>query len=77
MSDNNDLRNDGQADEAVQAVVDRVLSWRAGAPAETAMAELQAGLSQVGTDMPAEWLARTADRISHADPAQQEQPPSP
>jgi len=33
------------------------------------MAELQAGLRQVGTDMPAEWLARTADRISHADPA--------
>jgi hypothetical protein len=57
--------------------VDRVLSWQAGAPAETVMAELQAGLRQVGTDMPAEWLARTADRTSHADPAQQEQPPSP
>jgi hypothetical protein len=72
MSDNSDLRDDDQADEAVQAVVDRVLSWQAGAPAETVMAELQAGLRRAGTDMPADWVARTADRISHADPAQQE-----
>jgi hypothetical protein len=53
--------------------VDRVLSWQASAPAETVMAEPQAGLRQVGTDMPAEWLARNADRTSHAE----EQPPSP
>ena len=46
MSDNNDLRHDEQADEAVQAVVDRVLSWQAGAPEETVLAEFQAGLRE-------------------------------
>ena len=72
MSDNSELRHEDDADEAVQAVVDRVLSWQAGAPVETVLEELQAGLRQAGTDMPADWVARTAERISHADPAQQE-----
>ena len=72
MSDNSDLRHDDQADEAVQAVVDRVLSWQAGAPEETVLAELQAGLREIGTDMPADWLANTVKRISHADPAQKD-----
>jgi hypothetical protein len=72
MSDNSDLRHDDQADEAVQAVVDRVLSWQAGAPEETVLEELQAGLREIGTDMPADWLARTAARISSADPAQRD-----
>ena len=70
MSDNSDLRHDEQADEAVQAVVDRVLSWQAGAPEETVLAELQAGLREIGADMPPEWLASTSKRISQADPAQ-------
>ena len=52
MSDNSDLRHDDQADEAVQAVVDRVLSWQAGAPEETVLAELQAGLREIGAAMP-------------------------
>ena len=69
MSDNSDLRNDDQADEAVQAVVDRVLSWQAGAPPETILAELQRGLREIGRDMPPDWIARTVERISHADPA--------
>ena len=72
MSDNSDLRHDDQADEAVQAVVDRVLSWQAGAPEETVLAELQAGLRDIGTDMPADWLGQTVKRISHADPAQKD-----
>lgn len=70
MNDNHDLRDDDQADEAVQAVVDRVLSYQAGAPAETVLEELQAGLREIGADMPHEWLASTAKRISEADPAQ-------
>ncbi len=70
MSDNNDLRDDPQANEAVQAVVDRVLSWQAGAPVETVLEELEAGLREVGADMPHEWVADTAERISRADPAQ-------
>jgi hypothetical protein len=73
MSDNSDLRDDDQADEAVQAVVDRVLSWQAGAPSETVLEELNAGLREIGADMPADWVARTAERISHADPAQRRQ----
>jgi hypothetical protein len=70
MNDNSELRDDDQADEAVQAVVDRVLSYQAGAPAETVLAELQSGLREINADMPPDWLARTAERISHADPAQ-------
>ena len=72
MSDNSDLRHDDQADEAVQAVVDRVLSWQAGAPEETVLAELQAGLREIGADMPADWLANTVKRISRADPAKKD-----
>ncbi len=70
MSDNSELRNDSRANDAVQAVVDRVLSWQAGAPVETVRKELQDGLSDVGESMPEDWLQETADRISRADPAQ-------
>jgi hypothetical protein len=56
----------------VQAVVDRVLSWQAGAPEETVLAELQAGLREIGADMPADWQASTVKRISRADPAQKD-----
>ncbi|MEO6509527.1 MAG: hypothetical protein ABIO16_00950 [Nocardioides sp.] len=70
MSDNSELRNDDEADEAVQAVVDRVLSWQAGAPEETVREELQKGLNEIGADMPDQWIDRTAARISGADPAQ-------
>jgi hypothetical protein len=69
MSDNHDLRDD-QPDEAVQAVVDRVLSWQAGAPEETVRDELQRGLGEIGADMPTDWVDRTVRRISGADPAQ-------
>jgi hypothetical protein len=72
MSDNSDLRDDPAANEAVQAVVDRVLSWQAGAPVDTVREELEEGLGEVGETMPEEWLADTAERISNADPAQQE-----
>ena len=70
MSDNSDLRDEPEANEAVQGVVDRVLSYQAGAPAETVRAELVSGLGDIDEDMPDAWLDRTADRISNADPAQ-------
>jgi hypothetical protein len=69
MSDNSDLRNDAP-NEAVQAVVDRVLSWQAGAPVETVRSELENGLAAVGETMDEQWLQQTAARISEADPAQ-------
>ena len=69
MNETNDLRHDDEADEAVQAVVDRVLSYQAGAPAETVAEELRSGLRESGSQMPEEWVVRTAERISQADPA--------
>jgi hypothetical protein len=66
---NSDLRNEDD-DEAVQAVVDRVLSYHAGAAAETVRGELEKGLSEVGESRSEEWLQQNADRISTADPAQ-------
>ena len=68
--DNSELRHDDQADEATQAVVDRVLSWHAGAPEETVREELRKGLQEAGADMPDAWVEQTARRISVADPAQ-------
>jgi hypothetical protein len=68
--DNSDLRDEPQANEAVQGVVDRVLSWQEGAPADTVRAELEAGLREVGESMPDAWVQQTADRISSADPIQ-------
>jgi hypothetical protein len=70
MSDNSDLRNDAAPNEAVQGVVDRVLSWQAGAPAETVREELEDGLSKIDETMSEQWLQQTAHRISKADPAQ-------
>jgi hypothetical protein len=70
MSDNSDLRDEPSANEAVQAVVDRVLSWQAGAPVDTVRAELEDGLRETGETMPQTWLTQTAERISNADPAQ-------
>jgi hypothetical protein len=71
MTDNSDLR-DEPVNDAVQAVVDRVLSYQAGAPEETVLAELQSGLREIDAHMPPDWLGRTAHRISHADPAQRD-----
>ena len=70
QNDNSDLRHDGDANPAVQAVEDRVLSWQAGAPAETVREELRKGLEEAGETMPDSWLQETAERISNADPAQ-------
>ena len=72
MSDNDDLRDEPEVNEAVQAVVDRVLSYQAGAPIETVSAELARGLEEVGETMPARWVAETAERISAVDPALRE-----
>lgn len=69
-NDNSDLRNDGDANPAVQAVEDRVLSWQAGAPVETVREELRKGLEEADETMPDAWLQETAERISNADPAQ-------
>jgi hypothetical protein len=69
MTDNSELRHE-ENNEAVQAVVDRVLSWQAGAPADTVRAELVSGLEQIGETRSEEWLAWNAEAISKADPAQ-------
>jgi uncharacterized pyridoxal phosphate-containing UPF0001 family protein len=69
MSDNHELRSE-ESNEAVQAVLDRVLSWQAGAPVETVREELEKGLSEVGESRPQEWLEQNAQAISKADPAQ-------
>jgi hypothetical protein len=69
MSDNSDLRNE-EDNEAVQAVVDRVLSWQAGAPESTVREELESGLQKIGETRSAEWLQDNARAISKADPAQ-------
>ena len=69
MTDNSELRHE-ENNEAVQAVVDRVLSYQAGAPVETVRSELEDGLSQIGETRSEEWLATNAEAISNADPAQ-------
>ncbi|QWZ09635.1 hypothetical protein KRR39_07810 [Nocardioides panacis] len=68
MSDNSDLRNE-EDNEAVQAVVDRVLSYQSGAPADTVRSELEKGLSEIGESRSEEWLTDNAARIRDADPA--------
>jgi hypothetical protein len=72
MSDNSDLRDEPEANDAVQAVVDRVLSYQAGAPIETVSAELTRGLDEAGETMPAQWVAETAERIAQVDPTLRE-----
>jgi hypothetical protein len=69
MSDNSELRNE-EDNEAVQAVVDRVLSYQAGAPVDTVRTELESGLSEIGETRDEDWLRNNAERISNADPAQ-------
>lgn len=68
MGDNSELRH-AEDNEAVQAVLDRVLSWQEGAPAETVREELRKGLSEIGETRSEEWLQENAERISKADPA--------
>jgi hypothetical protein len=76
MTDNEELRNDasessatGAEAEAQQAVVDRVLSWHEGAPAETVREHLQKAAQEVGVDVDDSWLDEKARQISEADPA--------
>ena len=69
MTDNSELRHEDD-NEAVQAVVDRVLSYQAGAPTDTVREELAGGLAEIGESRPEEWLASNAEAISNADPAQ-------
>lgn len=69
MTDHSELRHQ-EDNEAVQAVVDRVLSWQAGAPEETVRQELEAGLAKVGETRSEEWLRTNTTAISNADPAQ-------
>ena len=70
MSDDNTALRNEDDNEAVQAVVDRVLSYQAGAPADTVRTELEHGLAEIGEDRPDEWLQSHAEEISNADPAQ-------
>jgi hypothetical protein len=69
MSDNSELRNE-EDNEAVQAVVDRVLSYQAGSTVENIRTELEAGLQKIGESRSEEWLSSNAQAISVADPAQ-------
>jgi hypothetical protein len=69
MTDSNELRHQ-EDNEAVQGAVDRVLSWHAGAPADTVREHLQHALDEAGETKDEEWLKATAERISTADPAQ-------
>jgi vacuolar-type H+-ATPase subunit C/Vma6 len=69
MSDNSELR-DIEDNEAVQAVVDRVLSYQVGAPVETVRKELEDGLTSIGESRSEAWLTEHAQAISNADPAQ-------
>jgi hypothetical protein len=68
MSDNSDLRHEDD-DEAVQAVVDRVLSYQAGAPTDTVRQELVEGLTRIGEERSEDWIRSKAERISNADPS--------
>jgi hypothetical protein len=69
LGDSSELRHE-EDNEAVQGVVDRVLSWQAGAPAETVREELEKGLEAIGETRDESWLRRNAEEISKADPAQ-------
>ena len=69
MSDNSELRNEDD-NEAVQAVVDRVLSYQGGAPVDTVRGGARAGAVRDRRE-PARGVAgRDAEEISKADPAQ-------
>lgn len=77
MTDNEELRHDASEDdaqgseaEAQQAVVDRVLSWQAGAPEETVREELRKAAGEVGVRVDDGWVEERAREISEADPAQ-------
>jgi hypothetical protein len=69
MSDNSELRNE-EDNEAVQAVLDRVLSYQAGSTVENIRTELEDGLSRIGESRSEQWIADNAQAISEADPAQ-------
>jgi hypothetical protein len=77
MNDNAELRNtaadsdaQGVEAEAQQAVVDRVLSWQAGAEVGTVREELRKAAAEVGVEVDDAWLDEHAEAISTADPAQ-------
>lgn len=68
---NNPDSQDAQGAEAVAiaAVVERVRSYHEGAPVETVHKELVEAASGARVDVSEEWLRRTAQEISEADPA--------
>jgi hypothetical protein len=49
--------------EALQAVVDRVVSWQDGAPESTVREELAKGVREAGVEVPAPVLDELARRI--------------
>ncbi len=69
MTESNQIRHQDD-NEAVQAAVDRVQSWHAGAPVETVREHLAHALEEAGERKDDDWLQATAERISTADPAQ-------
>ena len=69
MTDSNEIRHQDE-NEAVQAAVDRVQSWHAGAPVETVREHLTHALDEAGESKDDSWLQSMAERISTADPVQ-------
>jgi hypothetical protein len=59
--------NEGAEVQALQAVVDRVVSWQDGATQETVREELARGAREAGVEAPDSLLDEIARRI-HADP---------
>ena len=49
--------------EAVQAVVDRIISWQDGAPEETVRAELAKALSEADLEVPDSFVDTVVERV--------------
>ncbi|GAB2678791.1 hypothetical protein [Thalassiella azotivora] len=67
MAAQDEARNENPEVEALQAVVDRVVSWQDGATEETVRAELAKGADEAGVEVDGGVLDELARRI-HSDP---------
>lgn len=61
-------RSDDPRVEALQAVVDRIVSWQEGADDATVRTELDDALSQAGVDLDEATTQRIVDRVSGETP---------
>ena len=67
MAANDAASNEGAYVQALQAVVDRVVSWQDGATQETVREELVRGAREAGVEVPDALVDELARRI-HAGP---------